>query len=609
VPVFGGSHQTLVRSLAISAPSAGFDLDFDGEPDNLLGALGSIANGYIEDSMQKAEIIIPLEFFGLDSATDDDCVNFTLYVGVFPPDQDGDGERTGGAAGSAEHDCNDWDPAITPANATDIPGDGVDNDCNGLADETFDGTDHHPSTDTADYDGDGYSLADGDCDDRVPSDWPDAPAHWDPTLINPGQIEICGDGFDNNCNGVADEDCDPLSNDDGADETIPIDTLSLVGDESEAIIVFRSGRVESGVLYAGPSRFSVSVDLEGRPLELNLTSAMLQADVTIDQYGLHLENGMLGGVLSGQSLDRVPNIAVDFLGGDENSTMLDIIVGSIGAVLSLPTLRICVPREDGVEMLLPVVYCEANADCGDVAQYRCKSDVRAPDIDVDDDGVEIFLDLNLDGDPSIEAVTAPWSRTRWTPAAWSSSTAPRRWTTRATRASWMASPSPWICPPRPRTSAAPSAASSHPPPRGRAAAQGSAGWPWTDVFLGRVMLRQICWRMTLPEALKSSQSSRSRRKAPTVPRPVSTKRWMTLSHCSICLKRRAMRSARCRMVFTAGGTRSFITAARVSTSVASCAASWTRGLPPRRARSVSCVHWRSRRVKARKLSVAACSVR
>lgn len=404
VPVFEGSHQTLLNHLGIASPSVGIDLDYDGRPDNLLGPLGSIANGYIEDSMEIAEIIIPMEFFGLDSDTDDDCLNFTFLVGTFAPDQDDDGQRTGGAVGSVDEDCNDWDATITPTNATDIPGDGVDNDCNGMADETFDGTDYIPSTDTADYDGDGWSLEDGDCDDRIPSDWPDAPDHWDAVLINPDQMEICGDGFDNNCNGVADEGCNPLTTDDGVDETIPIDAMGLNEDQSEAMIVFRSGRVVAGVLYAGPSRFSFAVELEGRDLELNLTNASLVADVTIDSDGLHLTNGLLGGVLSGRSLDMVPNIAVDFLGGDENSTMLDIIVGSIGAVLSLPTVRVCVPREDGVELQLPLIYCEDNVDCGDMELYRCKSDVRAPDIDVDDDGVEIFLDLNLDGDSTIEAV-------------------------------------------------------------------------------------------------------------------------------------------------------------------------------------------------------------
>ena len=47
----------------------------------------------------------------------------------------------------------------------------------------------------ADCDADGYTLADGDCDDV------DATVH-------PGRREACGDEIDNNCDGLFDEDCD-----------------------------------------------------------------------------------------------------------------------------------------------------------------------------------------------------------------------------------------------------------------------------------------------------------------------------------------------------------------------------------------------------------------
>ena len=79
-------------------------------------------------------------------------------------------------------DCDDSSPVINP-NATDISGDSIDQNCDGL--------------DGVDADGDGYaSSASGgmDCDDG------DA-------ATNPLTTEVC-DGLDNNCDGLVD-DADP----------------------------------------------------------------------------------------------------------------------------------------------------------------------------------------------------------------------------------------------------------------------------------------------------------------------------------------------------------------------------------------------------------------
>ncbi len=46
-----------------------------------------------------------------------------------------------------------------------------------------------------DCDLDGYSALEGDCDDSDRS-------------VRPGRDELCGDGIDNNCDGLYDEGCD-----------------------------------------------------------------------------------------------------------------------------------------------------------------------------------------------------------------------------------------------------------------------------------------------------------------------------------------------------------------------------------------------------------------
>ncbi len=79
---------------------------------------------------------------------------------------------------NCQGDCDDHNAAIGPQR-TEIVGNHVDDDCDGAIDED------------TDEDGDGYTTAQGDCDDHF-------------AAINPGAVEVC-DGFDNNCNNKVDE--------------------------------------------------------------------------------------------------------------------------------------------------------------------------------------------------------------------------------------------------------------------------------------------------------------------------------------------------------------------------------------------------------------------
>ncbi|MCB9760161.1 MAG: lamin tail domain-containing protein [Alphaproteobacteria bacterium] len=81
-------------------------------------------------------------------------------------------------------DCDDSDPDTHPG-APDalVAADGKDNDCDG-------------TIDSPDRDDDGYGIADGDCDDEDPE-------------VNPGvAVDLCDDTLDNNCDGFYNEGCD-----------------------------------------------------------------------------------------------------------------------------------------------------------------------------------------------------------------------------------------------------------------------------------------------------------------------------------------------------------------------------------------------------------------
>lgn len=91
--------------------------------------------------------------------------------------------------GAPGGDCNDTDPDVFPDQA-EIAGNRIDDDCDGLADEDAEG---NPSTDTNDMDGDLVSLASGDCDDTDPG-------------VHAGLAEVPGNLFDDDCDGLADED-------------------------------------------------------------------------------------------------------------------------------------------------------------------------------------------------------------------------------------------------------------------------------------------------------------------------------------------------------------------------------------------------------------------
>ncbi len=359
-----GMQPQVISKLAIGNAADGFDLDHDGDPDNKLAAVASIAKSAIDDSINNYSIVIPFEFFDLDTAAEDSCVKFAIYLGQYVPDKDADGKKPLIDKG----DCNDNEAAIHPG-ATEVVN-GVDDDCDGIADEDAQNLPCVTGECLVDHDGDGQTIAEGDCDDR-----PGIGA-----MSKKGGVEICGDGLDNDCDGVADRTvragmepaCSPFDTTTLAD--IPLDPLSFIG--AEPAIAFRDGTIttEDGklVLNAGPSIFSVNIPVtDGINLDLQITGATIKADVVQQGGSIVLKNGHLGGIIDSKTADTIRGLEVTQIGLTKENSLLDATFANLlGPLLALPKAKASIQQK--------------YAGC------------RTPDIDADQDGLEAYCDSNPD---------------------------------------------------------------------------------------------------------------------------------------------------------------------------------------------------------------------
>ncbi len=145
-------------------------------------------------------------------------------------DGDGDGYGDPGDAscpnGSAT-DCNDSNASVNPG-ATEIPGNGIDDDCNPAT----------PDSSCADLDGDGYgNPGHASCPNGSATDCNDSSA-----AVNPGATEIPGNGIDDDCN-AATSDCKDLDGDGYGNPASPACTnASLDCNDSNANV--NPGRTE-----------------------------------------------------------------------------------------------------------------------------------------------------------------------------------------------------------------------------------------------------------------------------------------------------------------------------------------------------------------------------
>jgi hypothetical protein len=347
-----GTFPQVMNSIEIGTPADGFDLDGKGKPENKLGNIASLANNSIVGALASYSVVIPLEMFNLAAVAPTKCVKFAVYLGAFVQDRDADMSKDSVSGG----DCNDNDAAIHPG-VTEVVGNFKDDDCDGIADETE--SPPTPSTDTMDRDGDGYSMAEGDCDDTDP-------------MVHPGMPEICGDGKDNDCDGVADRSHDASGNVTAcspffATADIPLNPVSFTSGTTPAV-VFDNGTIGSDMqLSAGPGVFSIDVPITGGiTLDLTITGAQILGTVNSDGT---IANGKLGGVISVQTMDKVTGINESAIHLTAQDSLLDAMFANLlGTLLALP-----------------------HASPSVLAKYP---GCMTPDIDVDGDGLEAFCSSN-----------------------------------------------------------------------------------------------------------------------------------------------------------------------------------------------------------------------
>ncbi|MBT3219330.1 MAG: DUF2341 domain-containing protein, partial [Proteobacteria bacterium] len=206
-----------------------FDSDLDGSGDpNDNTRTCDMPGGYVDnsDDCDDGDIDVHPLADEYCNNIDDDCDGMVDNNAVDPlpyfTDGDDDGFGTSSVVGEAcspplgmsfnDQDCNDADEDINPS-ASEICGDGLDNDCDESIDEDGtklewfedgddDGFGSSLSSKTKCKQPNGWVLLDDDCDDTDETIFPEA-------------SETCGDGVDSDCDGQGgpedDEDADGLT--------------------------------------------------------------------------------------------------------------------------------------------------------------------------------------------------------------------------------------------------------------------------------------------------------------------------------------------------------------------------------------------------------------
>ncbi|MCB9763847.1 MAG: FG-GAP repeat protein [Alphaproteobacteria bacterium] len=350
---------------------------------------------------------------------------------IFWTDSDGDGfgdpyapvqacEAGDGVVANAD-DCDDTDAAVYPG-ATELPYDGVDNDCDGA--------------DLDDVDGDGFTD-DVDCDDEDPD-------------VYPGAVEVCLDGVDNDCDGE-DETCTTegmigvaghgglraaVARDvdgDGVDDLFlgyagatfeddysggailvkgPI-TANITAEDEAAVILKMDGAYGS---YMGQSLGIADVDGDGDQDLIGGALAYTTDDYQAGGFFVHeaTETGYVNApveawaVWYGPSRSSRQGHDMDVEDHDGDGVADVLIAGYGGSDYALPTVYLVAPVAAGTHDLgVDAAAVFQGASAGDPAS-NIENGTRVDGGDMDGDGVhEVVMGSHVD-DPSGDSSGVAW---------------------------------------------------------------------------------------------------------------------------------------------------------------------------------------------------------
>jgi hypothetical protein len=210
-------------TVATASVTASADNDGDGYGDSSTSALVcGLISGWVADSTDCDDSDAAINPIATEScdAVDNDCdgdVDESGATGESSWYADSDSDTFGNASDSVtacdmpsgyvadSTDCDDGDAAINPA-ALEVCDSGVDNDCNGMADDddgalvSFTGTAYWPDSDS---DGFGDESASSAWACTVPLGAVEDSSDCDDTdaAVNPDAAEVADDGVDQDCNG------------------------------------------------------------------------------------------------------------------------------------------------------------------------------------------------------------------------------------------------------------------------------------------------------------------------------------------------------------------------------------------------------------------------